>query len=88
LETLDFDNLPLLDPIEIDAESQDDLTEAGMPDLEDLAEMMIDEEGDEEKEGRDEEQIVNVFETLTEEEQERWKEEVKPLRSALYKVRG
>jgi hypothetical protein len=56
-----------------------------MPDLEDLAEI-IDEEADEEKEAGDAEKIFNVFETLTEEEQERWKEEVKPIRSALQKV--
>ncbi len=67
LETLDFNDLPLLDPIEINVESQDDLTKTDMLDLEDLTEMVINEEGDKEKEGRDEEQIVDIFETLTEE---------------------
>jgi hypothetical protein len=84
-ETPEFDDLPLLEPINIDAESDNDWSEMEMPDLEDLSEM-IDEDDDGEKEARDEEEIVNVFRTLTVEEQERWKEQVKPLRSALFKV--
>jgi hypothetical protein len=86
LETPDFDDLPLLEPIDLDTESDDDWSETDMPDLEDLPEMM-DDNGDEGKEARDEDEIVNVFETLTIEEQEQWKEQVKPLRSALHKVR-
>jgi hypothetical protein len=84
-EAPDFDDLPLLEPIaEDDGDSESD---SDLPDLEEFAEMI--DEGDEGEEGieeNDEEEIVNVFETLTEEEQERWKEEVKPLRSALQKV--
>ena len=82
-ETPDFDDLPLLEPI-AENDDCDSESDSELPDLEDLAN-----EGDEGEEGKaemDEEEIVNVFETLTEEEQERWKEEVKPLRSALHKV--
>ena len=39
-----------------------------------------------EEAAKDEEEIINVFETLTIEEQEHWKVEVKPIRSALHKV--
>jgi hypothetical protein len=81
-EIPDFDELPLLEPIDADSDNEDD--DEDLPDLEDLTDMVDDE--DEEKVVMDEEEIVNVFETLTEEEQMRWKAEVKPLRSALYKV--
>jgi hypothetical protein len=81
-----FDELPLLEPIDID-EMDDELD---LADLEDLAGMVDngDDESDEGKAERDEAEIINVFETLTEEEQERWKEQVVPLRTALYKVGG
>ena len=85
-ETPDFGDLPLLEPIAENGDS-DSESESDLPELEDLAEMT--DEGDDEEEEKvekDEEEIVNVFETLTEEEQERWKEEVKLLRSALHKV--
>jgi hypothetical protein len=82
LDTPDFNNLPLLEPIDDDTDSDDDMD---MQDLEDLP-ALLEEDDDDGKEGRDEEEIVNVFERLTEEEQERWKEQVKPLRSALYKA--
>jgi len=81
--TPDFDELPLLEPIDVGDESDD---EDGM-DLTDLEEIpdTADEEGPEEA-AKDEEEIVNVFETLTEEEQARWRVEVMPIRSALFKV--
>ena len=81
LDTPDFDDLPLLEPIDDGGDSDDDID---MQDLEDLPGLM-EEDVDDGKEGRDEEEIVNVFERLTVEEQEQWKE-VKPLRSALYKA--
>ena len=82
LDTPDFDNLPLLEPIDDDADSDDNMD---MQDLEDLP-ALFEEDEDNGKEGRDEEEIVNIFERLTEKEQERWKEQVKPVRSALYKA--
>ena len=82
LDTPDFDNLPLLEPIDDDADSDDDMD---MQDLEDLL-GLLEEDDDDGKEGRDKEEIVNVFERLTEEEQEHWREQVKPLHSALYKA--
>jgi hypothetical protein len=85
-ETPIFDDLPLLEPIDVENDSDDSDCE-DLEDLEDLAGMIgEDDEDDEVKAARDEEEIVNVFETLTEEEQERWKEEVVPLRTALFKV--
>jgi len=78
----DFDDLPLLGPIDADSDDEDD--NEALPDLEDLLEMTGDDDG--EKAETDEEEIVNVFEALTEEERDHWKEEVKPLRSALHKV--
>ena len=84
-ETPKFDDLPLLEPINIDAESDtDDWSKMEMPDLEDLSEMI--DEDDEVKESKDKEEIVNVFKTLMVEEQEHWKEQAKPLCSALFKV--
>ena len=82
LDTPDFNNLPLLELIDDDADSDDDMD---MQDLEDLP-WLLEEDDDDGKEGRDEEEIVNVFERLTEEEQERWREQVKLLCSALYKA--
>ncbi len=82
LGTPDFDNLPLLEPIDDDSDSDDDMD---MQDLEDLPEL-LEEDDDDGKESKDEEEIVNVFERLTVEEQEHWREQVKPLRSALYKA--
>jgi len=77
-EAPDFDDLPPLEPIAKD--DGDNESNSDLLDLEDFAEII--DEGDEGEEGigeKDEEEIVNVFETLTEEEQECWKEEVKPL---------
>ena len=68
----------------MDANSDDEADEE-LPDLEDLPEIIGDDD-DGEKAEMDEEEIVNVFGTLTEEEQERWKDDVKPIRSALHKV--
>src|SRR6266540_5937181 len=81
----DFDELPLLEPIEIGIDNEsDDEDSMDLPDLEEIPDM-ADEEGPEEA-AMDEEEIVNVFETLTEEEQARWKAEVQPIRSAIFKV--
>lgn len=82
LDTPDFDDLPLLEPTDDDGDSDNDMD---MHDLEDLP-GLLEEDDDDGKESRDEEEIVNVFKRLTAEEQERWREEVKPLRSALYKA--
>lgn len=82
--TSDFEDVPLLEPI-----GDHDINDDGESDLFDLDELpeLVNEEGDEgEKAEKDEEEIVNIFGTLTIEEQECWKEEVKPIRSALYKV--
>lgn len=85
-ETPDFDELPLLEPIDADNEDTDsDADDDDLPELEELTET-IDEEEEGEKAVRDEEEIVNVFQTMTDEEQQRWKAEVKPIRSALHKV--
>lgn len=83
--TPDFDELPLLEPIEIGIDDEsDDEDSMDLPDLEEIPDM-ADKEGPEEA-AMDEEEIVNVFETLTEEEQARWKAEVQPIRSAIFKV--
>jgi hypothetical protein len=85
-EIPDFDELPLLEPI-LHADNEDsDVDDNDLPELEELESETIEDEEEEERAARDEEEIVNVFETLTDEEQERWKAEVKPIRSALYKV--
>ena len=85
-ETPDFDELPLLEPIDADNEDTDsDADDDDLPELEELTET-IDEEEEGEKAVRDEEEIVNVFQTMTDEEQQRWKAEVKLIRSALHKV--
>jgi len=47
---------------------------------------MIDDEGDEHLDARNEEEIDNLFEVMTVAEQEQWKEQVRPLRSTLQKV--
>jgi len=89
-EIPDYDDLPLLEPIDVPNDPADsDDENSDFEDLEDLAGMMgeEDEGSDEGKVTRDEEEIINVFQTLTIEEQRRWKEGVKPLRTALYKVR-
>ncbi len=63
----DFNDLPLLKPVDTDSGDEDD---EGLPDIEDLPDSeMIGDEG--EKAETDEEEIVNVFETLTEEEWDR-----------------
>ena len=85
-ETPDFDELPLLEPLDADDEDSDsDVDDNDLPELEELSEP-IDEEKGEERAASDEKEIVNVFQTMTDEEQERWKAEVKPIRSALHKV--
>ena len=76
----------MLEPIG-DHDIDDDDSESDLLDLEELLEMIDEEHGEEDKAKKDEGEIVNVFETLTKEEQEHWKEEVKPIHSALYKVR-
>jgi len=78
-----FNKLPLLVPVDDWNESDDDES-MDLPDLEETTDM-ADEEGPEEA-AKDKEEIVNVFETLTEEEQVQWKTEVQPIRSALFKV--
>ena len=85
LENPDFNDLPPLEPYDAENEDDTDKNETEMPDLEDFAEM-IDEGEDKGQQAKDEEEIVNVFNMLTIAEQARWKEEVKPLRTALYKV--
>jgi hypothetical protein len=47
---------------------------------------MLDKEGDENQDARNEEEINNLFEAMTMAEQEEWKEQVRPLQSALQKV--
>jgi len=79
----DFDELPLLVPVDDWNESDNDES-MDLSDLEETADL-ANEEGPEEA-ANDEEEIVNVFETLTEEEQAQWKTEVQPIRSALFKV--
>jgi hypothetical protein len=84
---LTFDDLPSLAPIdEGDDEDDDDrLIDGDKTDLDDIGEM-FDDEGDENQDARNEEEIDNLFEAMTTAEQEEWKEQVKPLRSALQKV--
>ena len=86
-EEPDFEDLPLLESItkeDSDDELDDDLIdEIKMPGLVNIKENA--EDGSNEA-VRDEEEIVNVFATLTNEEKERWKTEVLPIRSALSKV--
>jgi len=85
-ETPDFDELPLLEPLDADDEDSDsDVDDNDLPELEELSEPIDEEEG-EERAASDEKEIVNVFQTMTDEEQECWKAEVKPIRSALHKV--
>ena len=79
----DFNELPLLQPVDNWNES-DNEESINLPNLEDIADM-ADEEGSEEA-AKDQEEIVNIFETLTEEEQAQWKTEVQPIRTALFKV--
>jgi hypothetical protein len=86
-EVPDFEDLPLLESIaeeDSDDELDDDLIdEIEMPGLVDIEE---DAEDGSNEAVQDEEEIVNVFATLTNEEKERWKTEVMPIRSALSKV--
>jgi hypothetical protein len=85
-----FEDLPLLESIteeesddELDDNLIDNLHQIKMPGLVDIEE---DAEDGSNKAVRDEEEIVNVFVTLTNKEKECWKMEVKPIRSALFKV--
>jgi len=85
-QTFDFDDLPSLAPIEEDDDKDDnDVSEGEKTDLDDLGKM-IDDEGDEHLDARNEEEIDNLFEAMTVAEQEQWKEQVRLLRSALQKV--
>lgn len=84
-----FEELPLLELI-VAKEGNNELDdlindphEIEIPRLIDIEEDAEDGSNDA---ARDEEEIVNVFATLTNEEKECWKTEVKPIRSALYKV--
>src|SRR6266508_3026099 len=84
-EPSDFDDLPILEPYGADENADyDDFSESELPDLEDLA--IDDDDDDGEKNMRDEEEIVTIFQALTQEEHEQWKEEVRPMHSALFKV--
>jgi hypothetical protein len=90
-----FDNLPSLAPIDDDDDDDDGdddddddddrLGDGDKTDLSDIEEM-LDNEGDENQDARNEEEIDNLFEAMTMAEQEEWKEQVRPLRSALQKV--
>ena len=82
-DTPDFDELPLLEAV-VDWNESDNDQSMDLPDLEEITDT-ADDEGPEEAEN-DEDEIVNVFGTLTEEEQARWKAEVRPIQSALFKV--
>ena len=68
-ETPDFDELPLLEPIGVglSGESDDDDNNTDLLDLEEITDI-TDKEGPEEA-ANNEEEIVNVFEMLTEDEQ-------------------
>jgi len=86
----DFEDLPLLESIakdesddELDDDLIDDPDQIEIPGLVDIEE---DGEDGSNEAVQDKEEIVNVFATLINEEKERWKTEVKPLRSALSKV--
>jgi len=85
----DFEELPLLESIVAEEEDDelddfiDDPHQIEIPGLIDIEEDAEDGSNDA---ARDKEEIVNVFATLTDEEKERWKTEVKPIHAALYKV--
>jgi hypothetical protein len=83
----DFDNLLLLEAVVADEECDDewDNADEDLDEIPGLIDIDDDDDGAEEA-AKDEEEIINVFETLTVDEQERWKVEVKPIRSALHKV--
>ena len=85
----DYNDLPLLESIIVDEESEDECDnvdeEPDQDEIPGLIDIEDDDDGAEEA-AKDEEEIINVFETLTIEEQEHWKVEVKPIRSALHKV--
>jgi hypothetical protein len=87
-QPFDFDDLPSLAPIDEDDDGDDDngSSDGDKTDLDDLEEM-FDVEGNENQDARNEEEIDNLFEAMSVAEQEQWKEQVKPLRSALQKVR-
>lgn len=82
-----FNDLPSLAPIDEDDDDDDDRSSDGdKTDLDDIEEMFDDGEGDENQDARNEKEIDNLFEAMTMAEQEEWKEQVRPLRSALQKV--
>jgi len=70
---------------EDDDEDNDDVSEGEKTDLDNLGKM-IDDEDDEHLDARNGEEIDNLFKGMTVAEQEQWKEQVRPLRSALQKV--
>ena len=80
-----FDDLPSLAPIDEGDDDDNSLSDGDKTDLDDIQEM-FDDEGDENQNARNEEEIDNLFEAMTMAEQEEWKEQVRPLRSALQKV--
>jgi hypothetical protein len=84
----DFDDLPLLESVIAADESDNDGSNMGEePDDSEIPGLIdTDDDGDREEAVNDEEEIINVFETLTVDKRERWKAEVKPLLTALYKV--
>ena len=85
-QPFDSDDLPSLAPIDEDDDDDDNGSSAGdKTNLDDLEEM-FDVEGNENQDTRNEEEINNLFEAMSVAEQEQWKEQVKPLRSALQKV--
>ena len=65
-DTLDFDKPPLLEAV-VDWNESDDDQSIDLPDLEEIADT-ANNKGPEEA-AKDEDEIINVFETLTEEEQ-------------------
>jgi hypothetical protein len=66
-------------------DEDDRLSDGDKTNLDDIGEM-FDDEGDENQDARNEEEIDNLFEMMMMAEQEEWKEQVKPLQSALQKV--
>ncbi len=86
-QAFDFDDLPSLAPVDEDNDNgdNDELSDGDKTDLDDIEEM-FDDESNENQDARNEEEIDNLFKAMSMAEQELWKEQVKPLRSALQKV--
>ena len=66
-------------------DEQENIDEPDLDEIPGLIDIGDDDDGAEEA-AKDEEEIINVFETLTEDEQEHWKVKVKLICSALHKV--